>query len=272
MPDTDEVATNTDEPMPPDYKKFHASMAAELEAVKDRIRSLVRHWPTDGGYKEAALRAILRRHLPQSVFVGGGFIVGENSASTQVDILVVDGGKPTLFKDGDLVIVTPDAVRAVIEVKTKLTNALLTESLSKLAKVARMCQRTGEPHRVWTGLYEYEGGVTDHARVLKALRDAHGAKHAFVDGVSLGGDDFFLHWKSEVMQHGPQGATDFWRSYKIDGLAPAYFLGNLVFACAGRHDHPGSFAWFPLPGTGKEQHRRMQIAPGNGEPEAVHGA
>jgi hypothetical protein len=255
-----------EQPAPPDYKVFHESMAAELKAVKDRIRSLVRHWPTDGGYKEAALRAILRRHVPQSVFVGGGFIVGKDSASTQVDILVVDGTMPTLFRDGDLVIATPDAVRAVIEVKTKLPGAQLPETLTKLAKIAQMCAGTGERHRVWTGLFEYDGRTNDHDSVLDALKNAHRSTGTFVDGVSLGPNNFFLRWKRDIMRDGPEGAEYFWRSYEIQGLAPAYFLGNLVFACAGRHDHPGGYAWFPLPGTGKEQHRRRQIAP-LGDPE-----
>lgn len=255
--------------MPPNYKSFHESMAAELNALKDRIRNLVTHWGEDGAHKEAVLRAVLRRHLPESVTVGTGFIVGDGIASTQVDVLIVDKSKPKLFRDGDMMIVTPDAVRAVVEVKTNFANVSLPAALKKLAKIARMCQGTGEPHRVWTGVFEYEGGETDHATVLKALRDAHQAEHAFVDGVALGGDHFFLHWKSEVMAGGPAQATDFWRSYEITKLAPAYFLGNLVFACSGRRDQPGSYAWFPLPGTGKEQHRNMQIAPGDGEPEVV---
>lgn len=255
--------------MPPDYLAFHKSMAAELDALKNRVRNLVTHWGEDGAHKEATLRAVLRRHLPESVTVGTGFIVGDGVASTQVDVLIVDKSKPTLFRDGDMMIVTPDAVRAVIEVKTRLARVSLRNALAKLAKIAFLCQRTDEPHRVWTGVFEYEGGMTDHAAVLTALRNAHEAEQAFVDGVALGGDHFFLHWKSEDMKGGPALASDFWRSYEITRLAPAYFLGNLVFACAGRRDQPGSYAWFPLPGTGKEQHQRMQIAPGMPEPEVA---
>lgn len=286
--------------MPPNYQAFHESMAAELDALKNRIRNLVTHWGEDGAHKEAVLRSVLRRHLPESVTIGTGFIVGDGVASTQIDILIVDKSKPTLFRDGDMLIVTPDAVRAVIEVKTNFANVSLPDALKKLAKIAKLCERPrprswldidatprtdierdmfqraerdmAEARRVWTGIFEYEGGETDHSTVLKALRDAHATEHAVVDGLSLGGNHFFLHWRADVMAGGPANSQNFWRSYEIPRLAPAYFLGNLVFACSGKLDQPGSYAWFPLPGTGKEQHRRKQIAPGMTEPEDAPNA
>ena len=104
----------------PDYTSYHRSLTEELYSIKDRIRNLVKHWSTDGESKEVALRSLLRRHLPESVIVGRGFIVTPDTSSTQIDVLVVDANKPTLFKDGDLLIVTPDAVLGVIEVKTQL--------------------------------------------------------------------------------------------------------------------------------------------------------
>src|SRR5262245_16534154 len=100
----------------PDFLSYHKSLTDELHSLKNRIRDIVRHWPTDGEQKEVALRTVLRRHLPESIIVGRGFIVTRDQASTQIDLLIVDGNAPTLFKDGDLMIVTPDAVRAIIEV------------------------------------------------------------------------------------------------------------------------------------------------------------
>jgi hypothetical protein len=89
-------------PHQPDFKAYHRSVSDELYSVKNRIRNLVRHWGTDGEAKEVALRSVLRRHLPESVIVGRGFVVTPEASSTQIDILVVDASKPTLFKDGDL--------------------------------------------------------------------------------------------------------------------------------------------------------------------------
>ena len=53
-------------PEAPDYSAYHRSLTEELYSLKDRIRNLVSHWPTDGEHKEVALRSVLRRHLPQS--------------------------------------------------------------------------------------------------------------------------------------------------------------------------------------------------------------
>src|SRR5512147_173447 len=95
------------------------SLADELWALKNRVRNFIddAHWLTDGEWKESVLRNILRRHMPASVGVGRGFVITPNSCSSQVDILIYDTSKPTLYKDGELVFVTADSVKAVIEVK-----------------------------------------------------------------------------------------------------------------------------------------------------------
>lgn len=249
--------------MPPDYLDFHKSIAAELEAVKNRVRSLVTHWGEDGAHKEAVLRAVLRRHLPDNVTVGTGFIVGDGQASTQVDILVVDKSRPTLFRDGDLLFVTPDAVRAVVEVKANLENAGVAGAVTKLAEAASHC-----PQPIWTGLFGFERGDVSHDLVLRALEHAHQTTGKSVNAVCGGQSDFFLHWDAQVMGGGPNGATEFWRSYELQGLAPSYFLGNLVYGCSDHVGQVGNFAWFPIrEGGGKEQYRRCQIAPGMHETE-----
>jgi hypothetical protein len=63
----------------PDFLAFHRSLCDELKAIKDRVRNLIQHWPTDGAFKESALRSVLRRHLPESVYIGTGFVVTTNS-------------------------------------------------------------------------------------------------------------------------------------------------------------------------------------------------
>jgi hypothetical protein len=125
----------------PDFLAFHRSLSEELYSLKDRIRNLVYHWPTDGEWKESALRSILRRHLPDSVCIGRGFIVTPNQGSTQIDILLIDGNRPTLFRDGDLFIVTPDVVLGAIEVKTSLRGvSQVRDALLKLSAVEKICR------------------------------------------------------------------------------------------------------------------------------------
>jgi hypothetical protein len=84
---------------------------------------------------------MLRRHLPQAHPIGSGFIVDRGTNSTQIDILVLSPERPTLFKDGDLMIVTPDAPSAVAEVKTSPTGFDKWEEVAvKLTKHGARCR------------------------------------------------------------------------------------------------------------------------------------
>jgi hypothetical protein len=118
----------------------YRSLSLEIEALKGRVRQLIQshHWQTDGEWKETVLRSVLRRHLPPSIGVGRGFIVGERAPSTQIDVLLYDTTYPLLHQDGDLVFVVPDAVRAIIEVKATLTPAIAGPAFQKLADNASL--------------------------------------------------------------------------------------------------------------------------------------
>ena len=91
------------------FISYLQSMTNELDSIRDRVRQLVKHWPTDGHFKESVLRQFLRRHLPESVTVGTGFVVNFEEASGEIDVLVIDRNMPTLFKEGELLIVTPES-------------------------------------------------------------------------------------------------------------------------------------------------------------------
>jgi len=131
-----------------DVNAYFLSLSGELNALKDRVRHLISgsHWQTDGEWKETVLRSVLRRHLPSSLEVGTGFIVAPNTASTQVDVLVYDSTKPVLFREGDLVFLAADSVKAVIEVKSKIhSQRHLEEVLDKLADKAEFVSQN-RPH------------------------------------------------------------------------------------------------------------------------------
>lgn len=257
----------------PDFRSFHKSIVSEMDAMKDRVRHLIQdnHWLTDGEFKETVLRSVIRRHLPDSLIIGRGFIVGRNRVSTQIDVLVVDGGAPVLFREGDLLIVTPDAVRAVIEVKTRLQPQVLQDALGKLGRIASLCRDATEAS-TWTGLFAYEAGRCSHEQVLTALSRVGEETRGRVNCVACGQNDFFRYWSEQENSQGrtPQPMDGaFWRSYSLGGLAPSYFVGNLLSSLSppgrGMHD----YAWFPEEG-GKEGHRQFQIAAGQDEPVACN--
>ena len=49
---------------------FHKSTAAELLAIKDRVRNLINHWGEDGRYKEAVIKTMIQRFLPEKFKIG----------------------------------------------------------------------------------------------------------------------------------------------------------------------------------------------------------
>ena len=152
----------------PDLISYHQSVTAELDATKNRIRNLVTHWATDGEWKEAALRTVLRRHLPTGISVGRGFVVGREFTSTQIDVLILKTGKPFLFRDGELSIVTPDVPAAIVEVKTRIEGpARWDDVFEKLAATATACKQVSN-NEPWLGVFAYEGDLT---QVEHALRD-----------------------------------------------------------------------------------------------------
>lgn len=175
-------------------------------------------------------------------------------------MLIVDANSPTLFKDGDLLIVTPHAVRAIIEVKTKLTGPKATsKALSKIADNARLCCGTEVGSRLWTGLFVYEGCSDEdlHKNLLKSVKAAWEEPKMPVKAITWGRGTFVRFWGE---------GKNTWRSYDLHDLAPSYFLGNLLLSLAGWSVRNAGYAWFPLR-DGKEQRRRFEIGFHDDEPK-----
>ena len=94
------------------------------------------HWLSVGNYKEELLRSLIKNLLPKRYEVSTGFILslnenGEQLKSKQQDIIIWDSNDfSAIFRDGDFVILPPEACRAVIEVKSTLTRETLKKALS----------------------------------------------------------------------------------------------------------------------------------------------
>ena len=256
----------------PDFLNYHRSLTDELRSVKNRIRNLIAnaHPPTDGEWKELALRHVLRRHVPNSVVVGRGFIVGEHQTSGQIDILIADGNSPTLFKDGDLMMVTPDAVLAIVEVKTRVVGPRHIESaVASLVDDAALCLNPERCTQVWTGLFAYESRQLYGGELLRTIGANARRTQCAVNCVSLGTDSFARYWDV-----GEGEAHPLWRHYRLQHVAPSYFIGNLVNALSDRgapHRRGRSgYAWFPIEG-GKEQYATYELRRDADEPTQLAG-
>jgi hypothetical protein len=123
--------------VPEQWYQLLASWSDELLSTTERIHHLIggRHWPTEGNYREALLRRLLRRVLPDRFRVSTGFIYRWNeNPSRQLDVLIWDAQEHSaLLEEGELVILTPDAVAAIIEVKSSLNKKDLRDALALLS-------------------------------------------------------------------------------------------------------------------------------------------
>lgn len=261
-------------PSPRDFAAFHRSISDELLATENRVRNLIgdRHWLTDGEHREAVLRKVLRNHIPETYHVGKGFVALENGTSTQTDILITHNDHPTLFKDGDLRIVTPDAVRAIVEVKKAIPgHSELRHVLQKLADNAEKMRRSNPPiSSCWAGLFVFDHqrntrnqNRVDHQVVLETLNQvAAGSEERVVNVIALGPDDFFRFWGEGKHISSPIPGP-VWHSYELKKLAFSYFVGNLVIDhLTWERSLQSAYAWFPVEG-GKETRRKFFIGLGD---------
>ncbi len=232
------------------FIQYHQSIAEELTVTQNRIRDLIgnRHWLTDGERKEAAFRKVLRNHIPERFHVGKGFVCFEKGTSNQIDILITDKNHPVLFKDGELRIVTPDAVRAIIEVKTRIRGkSELVKILNKISDDAEKIRNSGITSDCWAGLFAYNERGMPHDAILSAIREAaKKSKDRAINCVAMGPNQFTRFWKQGSLAGCPIPGP-VWYSYKLENLAFSYFIGNLVVDYLSWQESFGSeSAWYPL--------------------------
>ena len=233
----------------PNIENFQLSITNELRAAQNRIRDLIgdKHWLSDGEHKETILRNVLRSHLPESLHVGKGFVCGKDGSSTQIDILITDNNNPVLYKQGELRIVTPEAVRAIVEVKTSIsTEKLLLESLEKMANNAELIRNASTTSNCWAGLFifDHKKAMTQ-PKILDGLANtAEGNDERVINCVVEGPKSLFRFWHRGRDTNSPISGSA-WHSYFLDDLAPAYFLGDLIFAICWEKEHSSEDLWLP---------------------------
>lgn len=208
-------------------KGFHESITKELISVKDRVRSLIgdKHWGEEGRYKEAVLRNVISKFLPQGYSVGTGFVINRDKQITrQLDILVYDNSSPILFSQGDLVVVLAHTVRAIIEVKAEIHSSI------DLKKAIIRSEENAEKIHSWTtkdrplfnGVFSYECGISYDSLKISLQEYFFGRQINFlrkVNDISLGKDKFLHLWRKD--------GTSL-RCYELENLSFSYFISNLL--------------------------------------------
>lgn len=253
-------------PVEQDFIAYHQSIGAELKNSKNRVRNLIGdvHWLTDGEHKEGILRKVISTFAPEIMRIGKGFVCypnpapGVRKASTQIDILITSKGFPTLFKDFDLHFVTPDAVEAIIEVKTKSTRGhAFEETLLKLSDEckrirASSCQRK----KCWSGLFVYDSEIDDFNYILETIQQVcNGDIERTINCVAIGTNCFVRFWENGHATSSPE-RVPMWHLYELNDLAQNYLISNLISHLSPQFEDNAEDAWFPVPNT-KEAHRRL---------------
>jgi hypothetical protein len=229
-----------------DITNFHESIGKELISLKNRVRNIIggANWAIDGTYKEAVLRNVIRRFLPEGISIGTGFVINkEKEITSQIDIIVYDNSSPVLFKEGDLVIVLAHTVRGIVEVKTRINN------IRELKNIVLKCEENSrkiksvltENRRLFNGIFSYESSLT-----FESLRQSFSeyffqtgsAIRRKVNNISLGKDNFIHLWgqRPKILN-----------GYFLKNLSFSYFIFNLLSSIDtnpvyGEH-HP---LFFPL--------------------------
>lgn len=206
--------------------KHFRSITNELDSLKDRVRNFIanQHWLTDGEWKESVLRTLIAQRLPDTVRIGRGFVLTEQGPTTQCDIILYRADCPVLFRDADLVFLTPDAVLSVIEVKSRVTRDIFQEAISKLASIGLQLGRHAD--HCCLALFAYET-ASDPREWYKEILPAQ-CRHSsqVVDLVNLGCSSFVRWWKYSPF--GGDAHYENWHSYRLENMSAGYFIANLI--------------------------------------------
>lgn len=216
-------------------KKFHKSTTEELQSVENRVRNLIgdKHWGEDGRYKEDVLRNMIKKFLPSKYTVGTGFIVSSYNdqidCSTQIDILIFDSDYPVLFSEGDFYIVTPNSVKAVIEVKTDVSHQI-KKTVKKINDIGSfLYNRQPESDSPFLGVFSYNGKYAirnneyDKNRLKSRLRKnliIETENHWITNHLSLNKDIFVKYWEIEDRR--------FFSVYNLKDLSFSFFISNII--------------------------------------------
>lgn len=238
--------------------EFHKTTTKELKAIQDRIRNLVPNWLEDGMYKEAVLRSVIKNFLPKNFDIASGYVVrqtnnrGTHAVSPQIDIIIYDNNYPVLFQREELVVVTADSVRAIIEVKSSDQSENVTTTLKKSNTKGQFIfdGKRNKTTPLFNGIFYYNLNVKTDAQIKTYLSkdrlraSALNPTNKFiVDHIAYGENKFFKFWKGAI--------TEETRNYLYETteLSFSFFISNLISYLQPETVENNNFLWFPVDKT-----------------------
>lgn len=238
-----------------DIKAYHQSITEEILAIRNRVRNLVKHWPSDGRYKEVILMSIIKRHLPPAYGIGTGFMVGidegKPNSSKQIDIIIYDLTYPTLFNNGDFIIITADAVKAVVEVKSNLENQAFEEVIKKANETGVFIHKnqSDKGRKIFNGIFSFEGfedwsdceDFKDIVMNIGKTADSVGCPPEFrVNSIAFNKDFYSFYIPPSSSKEAPEVSV-----WYLHGNAFSLFLMRLIYFLNSKSISENKFLWMP---------------------------
>lgn len=225
--------------------RYQQSIAAKFAAIKNQVKFFIadNHWGEDGRYKEIILMNFLREILPNNVGVGTGFVRSQDEQlTTQIDIIIYKKNDPRLFSEGDFVILMPESVLGIIEVKSTASSASLSSKRNNKLSTIEKCHRNGliiGNNQIFNGIFSYDktmsfGRRFNQSKIVEQL----GNNGGYLNHICFDSDIFMRFW-----EHGnPQlNENPCYSLYDLSyenifgddenrnaGLAFGYFISNML--------------------------------------------
>jgi hypothetical protein len=160
----------------PGLLEYYSSQAELMLSQYENINRLLgptHDWTHPGDFCEILFRDFLRKFLPPSLSADKGFfygratIKGEDIHCPEIDILIHDTQQfRPLFRIGDFVIVQPQAVRGMIQVKRILTRSGRKSAGECCDRQAALSERTMERQPQGLGILAFASpGFRCHPRL-----------------------------------------------------------------------------------------------------------
>ncbi|MCL2140650.1 MAG: hypothetical protein FWH42_03085 [Dehalococcoidia bacterium] len=123
-------------------QQYYRKVQDKVMVQRDVINALLKDPRIIGDYYEAIVRDAVREAVPASFAIGRGVVLdGDGSASKECDIIIYNNVEyGPLFKSADIVVVSPEAVRCVIQVKGTVNQENLGEAIHSLAMIDQLRQ------------------------------------------------------------------------------------------------------------------------------------
>ncbi|NHC43627.1 hypothetical protein G6549_27710 [Bacillus sp. MM2020_1] len=209
-----------------DFISYHKSVSAELKASQNRVRFFINnyHWGEDGRFKEVLLMNYLKKVLPSNVSVGTGFVRKGNEVSSQIDLIIFNNSCPTLFSEGDFIIVLPESVYGIIEVKSKI------RAERKFAAAIKKANNNGKliGSDIFNGIFGYECDIafSNEGALADTVKQALLENQGYINHIVFGPNIFMKYWK-DGNPHEDNKVKCF-SFYQLEELSIGYFVSNLI--------------------------------------------